>query len=152
MKIVELIKSFKFLDFRKYISVNLFIVVFFAYLILEFIHANTVYPPPVEVSGWGEPHFEYSPEEEKNMTLTSICILSMIFSPFVFLFELLSRIIIEFIIKKFFPKMFNGQAHTSKFKLPKFINIVYSIIFYTGFLAFVAILLSYLFFSFKSLM
>ena len=103
------------------------------------------YPPPVEVSGWGEPHFEYSPEEEKNMTLTSISAIIMGFSSFLFLYEFSSRIIIEFIVKKFFPKMFNGQTHASKFKLPKFINIVYSIIFYIGFLAFISMVLLSLF-------
>ena len=145
MKIVELIKSFKFLDFRKYISINLFIAAFYSFCILVFIHMINDYPPPVEVSGWGEPHFEYSPEEEKNMTLTSISAIIMGFSSFLFLYEFSSRIIIEFIVKKFFPKMLNRQAQVSKFKIPKFINVIYSIIFYIGFIAFISMILLSLF-------
>ena len=140
MKIIELIKSFKFLNFKKYISTNLFVIVFYLFCILSLIDAVGDFPPPVEVSGWGEPHFEYSSEEYRVLALISISVIIMAFSPFLFLYEFFLRLIIEFIVKKFFPKMLDRKTHTSKFKLPKIISVIYSIIFYMSFVGFIFIL------------
>ncbi len=140
MKIFELIKSFKFLDIRKYISINLFSVAFYSFIVLIYIYASSDYPPPVEVSTWGEPYFEYSPEEDKINTKISICVATMLLSTVAFFYEFLSRIVIEFIVKKFFPKYKNWQLFT--FEIPKFITLFYSITLYISFITLIVLFIS----------
>ena len=136
MKIIELIKSLRFFDFRKYISANLIVIFFCAFLICECIHFNTSYPPPIETFDWGEPHFEYCPEEQMLIYLSAAALVSAAFLCYALLIEFLLRLTIELTGKKFFPKIWNKQKPAPKFKVPKFIVITYSTAFYICFFAY----------------
>ncbi len=141
MKIIELIKSLRFLDFRKYISANLIVIFFCAFLICECIHFNTSYPPPIETFDWGEPHFEYSPAEELIMTLSVVNLFVVLLLCYTLLAEFLLRLIIEFIGKRFFPKKWDKQKPAPKFMVPKFVVVTYSTAFYICFFAYLIFLL-----------
>ena len=110
----------KFLDFRKYISLNFISLIGYIWLILEIIYKNTSFPP-YEDRGEG---LVMSYQESVFYSNIFICIALVAVLFFLFLFELALR----FSLEKFVLKNDGNVVKNTKLKLLKSIyTFLYSI-------------------------
>lgn len=122
----------KFLLIRKYFFLNIAAVlsVFFWQSVYKYCTADI---PPVY--GWEDPIITPGFEYRAALLLWGLAIL------FAFIFAVIEILIRTFVIKKYFHIEFNFSL-----KLPKFLDILYSVVFFTGLLlAFIPALLTGLF-------
>lgn len=95
---------------------------------------NTDFPSPIPSNMWGEPSMIISAEEEKcvDAQFTVFGLMYLFFC--LFLIEFLIRILI-FLVRKFIFKKSDAKKIKNKKTIVKVIGIIYSILFYIGFIS-----------------
>lgn len=132
-----------FFDLRRYFFANLIALGGYAIYVYCIKASMTYFPPPVLVHTWGEPTYEYSDIEYQFMLWWLTCVALLL----VFFVAFIAEFIIRFILDKYVFKKTESKLK----KLPKALSIIYSTLFYIGFLPGAAIIIYIVFGSLISI-